>query len=240
MTYSIDINADLGEGCGLDDRLMPIVTSASIATGAHAGDDSTAIGAMMLARHHGVVVGAHPGYADRANFGRKPMEMTAGEVERLVFDQCDRLKRLASSIGLFLPYLKPHGALYNQAVVQPTIALGVVRAAARLRMALLILPRSMAAQIAPAHGVRVIREGFLDRRYNLDGTLLPRSQPNALLTDPEEIREQMIRLVSSREVDSLCIHGDSPGAVELARMVHQWADELGWDLWSVWQSVDSH
>lgn len=217
---------------------MPLVTSASIATGFHAGDDSTAIGAMMMARRHGVVVGAHPGYPDRPNFGRKPMEMSAVEVEKMVVQQCEHLRRLATGIGVFLPYLKPHGALYQQAVVQPTVALGVVRAAAKLRMALLMQPVGMAAQIAQAHGVTIVREGFLDRRYNRDGTLVPRSQPDALLSDPDEIRDQMVRLVTLKIVDSLCIHGDSPGAVALCLRVHEWAEELGCQVRSVWQRVD--
>lgn len=239
MSFFIDLNADLGEGCGQDERLLPLVTSASVATGAHAGDDSTAIATMMLARRHGVVVGAHPGYADRENFGRKAMEMTASEVEKLVFNQCEHLRRLASAVGVYLPYLKPHGALYNQAVVQQTVALGVVRAAKRLGMALLMQNTGMVPHVAAAQGVKVVREGFLDRRYNEDGRLMPRSRPDAILTDDEEIREQMIRLVESGSVDSLCIHGDSPHAVVLARNVHEWAEEMGWEVRSVWQRVDS-
>jgi len=233
-----DLNADLGEGCGQDDRLMPLITSASVSTGAHAGDDSTALAAMMLARRHGVVVGAHPGFADRAHFGRNPQVMTADQVERLVFEQCAHLRKLARSIGVDIPYVKPHGALYHQAVIETAVAVGVVRATARLGLALLILPESEAARLALLHRVPVVREGFLDRRYNDDGTLLPRSAPGALLTDPEEIREQFVRLVESHSVDSLCIHGDSPGAVDLAKHVNLWADDLGWMVRSVWQRVD--
>lgn len=236
----IDLNADLGEGCGQDERIMPLVTTASVSTGAHAGDDSTAMAAFFLAKRHGVVVGAHPGYPDKANFGRLPMKLSAPEIERMVVDQCDHLRRLAASADLFLPYLKPHGALYNQAVVQPTVALGVVRAAARLGMALLIQPVGVVVGIAEAHRVPIVREGFLDRRYNDDGTLVPRSRPDALLTDPDEIREQFCRLIANNLVDSLCIHGDSPHAVQLARWAHQWAEEEGWETGSVWQRVDHH
>jgi 5-oxoprolinase (ATP-hydrolysing) subunit A len=239
MSFSIDLNADLGEGCGQDERIMPLVTSASVATGAHAGDDSTAMATMMLARRHGVVVGAHPGYADRPNFGRIPMNLSAPEVERLVLHQCEHLRRLAAALGIQMPYVKPHGALYNQTVVQPPVALGVVRAVKRLGMALLIQNVGVVPEIANTHGVQIVREGFLDRRYNADGTLVPRSRPDCMLTEPEEIREQMHRLVTSRSVDSLCIHGDSSHAAILARSVHAWAEELGWEVKSVWQRHDS-
>lgn len=237
-SYAFDLNADLGEGCGQDDRIMPLITSASISTGAYAGDDSTALAAMMMARQHGVVLGAHPGYPDRENFGRLPQEMTAGQVERMVIDQCKHLQKLARSVGVYLPYLKPHGALYNQAVVQPTVALGVVRAASKLGMALMIQQVGVVVGVASGHSVSLVREGFLDRRYNADGTLVPRARPNSILTDPDEIRSQLVYLVENHLVETLCIHGDSPHACQMARWVHDWADELGWQIRSVWQRVD--
>ncbi|MCY2934116.1 MAG: 5-oxoprolinase subunit PxpA [Planctomycetota bacterium] len=233
-----DLNADLGEGCGQDEGLMPLVSSASIATGAYAGDDSTALAAILMARQHAVVVGAHPGFPDFENFGRVAQEMSAGEVERMVIEQCRHLQRLAGAVGVFLPYLKPHGALYHQTLMQPTYALGVVRAAARLSMALMIQPVGVVVGIAQSHGVSLVREGFLDRRYNADGTLVARSRPNAMLTDPDEIRDQLVHLIDNRMIDSLCIHGDSPHACQLARWVHGWADELGYEIRSVWQRVD--
>jgi len=233
-----DLNADMGEGCGNDERLMPLVTSVNIATGAHAGDDSTAMATMMLARRHGVVVGAHPGYPDRANFGRKAQKIGAGDVERLVFDQCSHLVRLARSIGVEIPYLKPHGALYNQAVVELPVALGLVRAAVRLKMGLLMLPVGEAARLTSKEGIPLIREGFVDRGYADDGSLLARSAPGAILTDPDEIRQQFVDLVASGSIDSLCIHGDHPRAVEMARNVNLWAEEQGWSVRSVWQRVD--
>lgn len=235
---AFDLNADLGEGCGFDDRLMPLVTSASVATGAHAGDDSVAMATMMLARRHGVVVGAHPGYPDRENFGRKPRRLSSDQVERLVFDQCSHLVRLARSIGVVIPYVKPHGALYNQAVVEAPVALGLVRAVGRLGIGLMTMPIGESARLATKHGVPVVREGFVDRAYADDGTLLPRSAPGAVLTDPDEIRSQFMDLIESGSVDSVCIHGDHAGSVELARNVNLWAEELGWTIRSVWQRVD--
>ncbi len=235
---AFDLNADLGEGCGFDERLMPLVTSASVATGAHAGDESIAIATMMLARRHGVVVGAHPGYPDREHFGRKAQRLSPDQVERLVFDQCSHLIRLARSIGVVLPYVKPHGALYNQSVVEPPIALGLVRAVSRLGLGLLTLPIGEAARLAARHGVPVVREGFVDRAYAGDGTLLPRSAAGSVLTDREEIRRQFVDLIETGSVDSVCIHGDHARSVELARNVNLWAEELGWTIRSVWQRVD--
>lgn len=233
-----ELNADLGEGCGNDDRLMPMVTSANISTGAHAGDDSTAMAAMMLARRHGVVVGAHPGYPDRENFGRKAFPYGSEQIERLVFDQCAHLIRLAGSIGVYVPYLKAHGALYNQSVVEARIAVGLVRAADRLGLGILTMPGGEAARLAVKSGVPLVREGFIDRGYSDDGLLLPRSAPGAVLTDTDEIRAQFESLIESGQVDSLCIHGDHASSVELARNVNLWAEELGWEIRSVWQRVD--
>ncbi|MBI1323125.1 LamB/YcsF family protein [bacterium] len=235
---AFDLNADLGEGCGYDDRLMPLVTSASVATGAHAGDDSVAMATMMLARRHGVVVGAHPGYPDREHFGRKAQRISADQVERLVFDQCAHLVKLARSIGVAIPYVKPHGALYNQAVVEAPVALGLVRAVGRLGMGLMTMPTGEAARLAAKHGLPVVREGFVDRGYDDCGTLLARSAPGAVLTDPVEIRSQFVELIESGSVDSICIHGDHASSVELARNVNLWAEELGWTIRSVWQRVD--
>lgn len=235
---AFDLNADLGEGCGYDDRLMPLVTSASVATGAHAGDDSVAMATMMLARRHGVVVGAHPGYPDREHFGRKAQRISADQVERLVFDQCAHLVKLARSIGVAIPYVKPHGALYNQAVVEAPVALGLVRAVGRLGMGLMTMPIGEAARLAMKHGLPVVREGFVDRAYDDSGTLLPRSAPASVLNDPVEIRNQFVELVESGSVDSVCIHGDHASSVELARNVNLWAEELGWTIRSVWQRVD--
>lgn len=237
-TIGFDLNADIGEGFDTDERLMPLLTSASVATGAHAGDDSTAIATMMLARKHGVVIGAHPGYEDRKNFGRMPHAVSADEVEKLVYDQCFRLRRLARTIGTDIPYVKPHGALYNQAVVEPAVALGLVRAALRLRMAILILPVGHVGSIARKHGVPIVREGFVDRGYDSRGYLLPRSEHGAVLENLDEIRNQFERLVRSRNVDSFCIHGDHPSVVELAKNVSLWAEEQGWSVRSVWRRVD--
>jgi len=233
-----DLNADMGEGCGNDERLMPLVTSANVATGFHAGDDSTALVTMMLARRHGVVVGAHPGYPDREHFGRKAMSMGSGSVERLVFEQCSHLVRLGKSIGVEIPYLKPHGALYNQAVIESPVALGLVRAVSRLKMGLLMLPVGEAARLAKTEGVPLIREGFIDRGYASDGTLLPRTVRGGILNDPDEIRQQFVNMIENGCVDSVCIHGDHPGSVESARNVNLWAEEMGWSVRSVWQRVD--
>ncbi len=209
---SIDLNADLGEGASHDAELMDRITSASICCGAHAGDRTTILDSLRLAKARGVHVGAHPGYADREAFGRRERAATAAEVEHLILDQVRVLERLAAEVGLSLRFLKPHGALYNQAQRQREVARGVLDAAACLQLPLLGQPGSLLHAEAALRGVRYLTEGFADRRYRADGRLVPRDEPNALLHDPAEVEAQVIRLVDEG-VDTLCLHGDDPRAV---------------------------
>jgi UPF0271 protein len=209
---SIDLNADLGEGASHDAELMGRITSASISCGAHAGDRATILDTLRLAKSRGVCVGAHPGYADREGFGRREMSATAAEVHRLILDQVRELDGLAAGVGLALRFLKPHGALYNQAQRQPEIAFGVLDAAEFLQLPVLGQPGSLLHAEAARRGVRYVTEGFADRRYQADGRLVPRDQPNAHLHDPVEVEAQVLRLVDEG-VDTLCLHGDDPGVV---------------------------
>jgi UPF0271 protein len=215
---SIDLNADLGEGCGFDAALIARVSSANVGCGAHAGDPEAIRVTLALARHRGVVVGAHPGYADRAHFGRRPFPMTADEVRRLIVGQVDTLRGLAAPLGVAVRYLKPHGALYNQSQVEAEIAEGVVAAAVELGMPLLAQPGGVVASRAAKSGARVVREGFADRRYRADGRLVPRTEPDAILSDPDEIRAQIDRLVSD-DFETICLHGDHAASVALAELV---------------------
>jgi UPF0271 protein len=215
---AIDLNADLGEGYPNDAALLARVTSASVACGAHAGDPKTILGTLRDAKPHGVIVGAHPGYADRAGFGRRDQSLPAAEVERLIVEQVMYLDNLATEAGLPIRFVKPHGALYNQAQRQDDVAEGVVAALSRLMLPLLGQPATVLEARARDKGVRYITEGFPDRRYRADGRLVPRSEPDAILHDPAEIEAQVVRLVD-QGVMTLCIHGDDPRAVANAETV---------------------
>ncbi|WP_406695815.1 5-oxoprolinase subunit PxpA [Singulisphaera sp. Ch08] len=214
-TRSIDLNADLGEGFPNDREILELVTSASLSCGAHAGDRAVILATLReVARRH-VILGAHPGFADRDHFGRQERTISAEAVEQLVLAQVDALALMAAEVGLVLRYVKPHGALYNQAQHQAEVADGVLSAMVRLQLPLLGQPGSILQARARDQGVIFVTEGFPDRRYHDDGRLVPRSEPNAILTEPREIELQVLRLIDEG-VASLCIHGDDPRAVENA------------------------
>jgi UPF0271 protein len=226
---TIDLNADLGEGFPNDEALMALVTSASLACGGHAGDESTMRHALSEAARRGVVVGAHPGFADREGFGRREQTCSADLVETLVLGQVARLSREADALGVPIRYIKPHGALYNQAQRDRAIAEGVVAAAGRVGLPVLGQPRSVLAELAGASGLRFFAEGFPDRRYLPDGRLVPRTDPRALLHDPAEIEAHVVRLAESG-VETLCIHGDDPNAVSNVRLVRNVLQRHGFVL----------
>jgi UPF0271 protein len=213
---NLDLNCDLGEGCQFDAELMPLITSANVACGFHAGDASTARAALRLAARHGVQVGAHPGYADRANFGRKELERTEDEVFEECVYQVGALVGLAMGEGVAVRYLKPHGALYNQACRDDGYARPVVVAAGVFGLAVMGLPGSR-LEAAASSRCEFIAEGFADRRYRLDGSLVPRTEPDAFVTDPDEAVRQAERLIRSHGIRTLCVHGDNPHALEFVR-----------------------
>jgi UPF0271 protein len=216
---SIDLNADLGEGFPNDRALLERVTSASICCGAHAGDPASIRETLEIAQERGVVVGAHPGYPDRPGFGRRERSVTVREVERLVLDQLTMLQELAASVPLEIQFVKPHGALYNQAQRQEEIAQGIVSAVVRQKLPLLGQPGTVLERLANEHGARYIAEGFPDRGYRDDGTLIPRGQSGAMLANLDEIEAQVMRLVATGRFATLCIHGDEPEAVANADRV---------------------
>jgi UPF0271 protein len=216
---SIDLNADLGEGCPNDLALLGRVTSASICCGAHAGDPESIRTTLVAARELGVVVGAHPGFPDREGFGRRERVVRGVEVERLVLDQFAALRALADGLGVPIRFLKPHGALYNQAQRQEEAARGVVSAVVRLQVPLLGQPGTLLESLAGEQAVRFVAEGFPDRRYRADGSLVPRSEPGAMITEPAEIEAQVVRFVAEGRAATLCIHGDEPEAVANADRV---------------------
>jgi UPF0271 protein len=208
----IDLNCDLGEGYPFDAELMPLITSANISCGAHAGDSSTMLATLKLAGEHGVQVGAHPGYADRDHFGRRELDLR----EEVVFQECHKqvkgLTELALAHHLEVRYLKPHGALYNQACRSAAYARPVVRVAKEFGLAVMGLPNSELEEASKGH-CPFVAEGFADRRYLPDGTLVPRSQPNAFVEDPAGAVCQAERLIQSKRIQTLCVHGDNPQAV---------------------------
>ena len=231
MKLFVDLNADLGEGSGHDNELFELISSASIATGFHAGDSDTMHAAVCAAKEHGVAVGAHPSFFDRENFGRKELKMSNEEVFDAVAYQLGIFQAIASALDVRPNHVKPHGALYNMAVRDPELADAIARAIKSVDPKLILFApdNSELARAGEAHGVQIAREIFADRNYLNDGWLVPRTRPDALLRDPEEaaqrvlrmLREGKVRSVESRDVDvrgeTICVHGDTPGAVEFAR-----------------------
>lgn len=224
---SIDLNCDLGEGAGHDDAVMPLITSANIACGGHAGDRATMAAAVAAARRHGVGIGAHPGYEDRAGFGRIEHPITPAEAGALVRRQ---IAALAEVAGADLRHVKLHGALYNLVGRDRTLAHAVAEALAKNwpRLAVFAPAASCFAAAAQAAGLVVAEEVFADRSYRGDGTLTPRDRPGALITDEEAAVRQVLGLVQKGEAialdgtrcrlraDTVCLHGDSPCVVEFA------------------------
>jgi UPF0271 protein len=227
----IDLNADLGEGVTDDPGLLAVVTSANVACGYHAGDVATMTTVCEVAVRHGVVVGAQVSYADRENFGRVALDTGYDELRHHVADQVLTLTRIARRAGLTVAYVKPHGALYNRVVEDETQARAVLDGSGDLPV--LGLPGSVLLEMAARVGRSVWREGFPDRGYTdgpWAGRLLPRDRPGAVLTDPEEVAARAVAMARSGEVDSVCVHGDSPGAVRTARAVRVALEVEGIDV----------
>jgi UPF0271 protein len=224
----IDLNSDLGESVdgrlmGDDAAMFPLITSANIACGYHAGDDETMLASCRRAVEHGVAVGAHVSYRDRAGFGRRSLDVAAADLTADVAAQLAALDRIARGAGARVAYVKPHGALYNRIVHDRNQAAAVVEAigAFEPRLPLLGLPGSAALELAATAGLPVFREAFVDRGYRADGTLIPRGEPGALLEDLEEIADRAVDFARTGAADSLCVHGDTPGAVTMARLVRE-------------------
>ena len=225
MAGSVDLNADVGEGFGRwslgdDAGLMPIITSANVACGFHAGDPTIIRATCRAAAAYGVAVGAQVSYPDLAGFGRRFVDMAAAELTDAVLYQLAALDGIARIEGTVVRHVKPHGALYNTVVHHEDQAAAVVEALVVHGggLPVLGLPGSCIHRIAIERGLRVVTEGFADRGYTDAGTLIPRGQPGALLTDDEAVRTQTMRLLDLG-VDSICVHSDTPGAARLAAVV---------------------
>lgn len=237
----MDLNCDLGEGAGQDALLMPWVTSANVACGAHAGDPATMRATVVLARERGVAVGAHPGYADREHFGRRELVVPPEAVGVLVEEQVRALQRIASDEGVRLAHVKPHGALYNQLARDEALAQAVARAVARVDPSLLYfgLAGSRGLAVARKLGLRVVEEAFADRTYGSDGALTPRSRAGALVGSEEAAVAQALALVREGGLRSLegawvrvraetiCVHGDGPHAAAFSRRLREAMRDAG-------------
>jgi UPF0271 protein len=231
LKLTVDLNADLGEGAGHDLELLDLVTSANIACGFHAGDPASVLCSIRDAVERSVSVGAHPSFLDRENFGRAELELAPAEVFAQVSYQLGAFSSLATAAGTRMNHVKPHGALYNMAVRDPALADAIVRAILIVDPYLLLFApaNSALSRAAEEAELRVVFEVFADRNYLADGTLVPRNRTDALLNDPGEaarrvvrmLRESKVRSVEDQDVDvraeTICLHGDTPGAVEFAR-----------------------
>lgn len=243
---TIDLNSDMGESFGVwrlgDDRAMlDLVTSANVACGFHAGDPLTLLDTVARAHERGVVIGAQPGYRDLAGFGRRHLAATGREVYGDVLYQLGALDGIARAAGTRIRYVKPHGALYHTVASDDEHAPAVLDAIGDYDESLVVvgLARSRFLQRAQERGLRTVGEAFADRGYTPAGTLVDRREPGALLSDPQEVADRMLRLITEREIvaidgrivlcdaESICVHSDTPGAVEMARAIRTTIEGAG-------------
>jgi UPF0271 protein len=230
---TIDLNSDVGEGAGDDGVIIPLVTSVNVACGFHAGDPGTIRQTLRLAKRHGVAVGAHPSYPDREGFGRRHMARQPEAVEGDLLYQLGALAALCRAEGVALHHVKPHGALYNAAAGDLTLAAAVARAVLAFDPSLLVvcLAGSPMAGLVRGLGLACAEEAFADRGYTPGGALQPRDQPGALIEAPDQVAARALRMAQERTVvavdgtvvavaaDTLCLHGDTPGAARMAAAV---------------------
>jgi len=243
---TIDLNADMGESFGAysigsDEAVMTSISSANVACGYHGGDPSVMRRTVRLARERGVAVGAHPGFPDLVGFGRREMRVAPQDVEDLVLYQIGALAGIAHGEGIRLSHVKPHGALYNMAVKDRSLADAIARAVAAFDRTLVLfgLPNSDLARAGQAAGLRVALEGFADRAYEPDGSLTPRSRTGAIIHDLETVVQRAVRMAIdgvviatdgselAMRVDTICTHGDTPGAQALTRALRTGLEQAG-------------
>jgi UPF0271 protein len=242
MTMQVDINSDIGEGMGDDEAMLNVATSVNVACGFHAGDPDTMRKIAAQARKRGVSIGAHPGYRDLAGFGRHPMPgLGASEIENLVAYQTGALCAIASVAGHRVTHVKAHGALSNASCADAMIANAIAAAikAVDPSLAFMVLPHTELARAADRAGLKPIHEIYADRAYQDDAQLLSRSQDGAVLHDKDEIAQRVLRMVTEQSiitasgktiptpVESVCVHGDTPGAVKIAKAVRSTLEQNG-------------
>jgi len=241
MKLQVDINCDLGESYGAfkvgnDLEIMPHITSANVACGFHAGDPLTMAQTIALAKKHGVVVGAHPGYPDLMGFGRREMQLTSEEAKSYIIYQVGALRGFAKVFGVNLQHVKPHGAMYNTALKSEELSKAIIEAITELdpNMIVFTMPKSVIAKVAVDAGLRVAYEFFADRAYNPDGSLLSRKKPGSVIKEPEKVVKRAIQalkegtveafngeVVELGQVHTICVHGDTPKAAKLAEALRK-------------------
>jgi UPF0271 protein len=241
MNLAVDLNADLGEGAGCDDELLTLVTSANIACGFHAGDASTMRQSIEAAQKNNVAVGAHPSLFDRDNFGREEFRVDPGEVFEAVVYQLGVFQAIAKAAGARPNHVKPHGALYNMASRESPLAGAIADAVLTVDAKLILFapPNSALLRAGRVKSLAVASEVFADRNYMSDGSLVPRSRADALLDDPNEaarrvmrmLREEKVRSIEGTDVkvraETICVHGDTPGAVAFVRALKSSLEQEG-------------
>ena len=228
-----DLNCDMGEGIGNDELIMPYITSANIACGYHAGDEETMRQTILLAKKYNVNIGAHPSFLDRENFGRSEIKKSPEEIYEFVSAQINLLQKIAGYNDATLHHVKPHGALYNMAAKDKQLAHAIAKAIKDIDETLILfgLSNSFLISEAKAIGLKTASEVFADRTYRDDASLTPRSQPNALIQNVEEMIQQVsmmlqgkVKTVSGKEIpivaETICIHGDGEHAVEFAKKIY--------------------
>lgn len=230
---SIDLNCDLGEGLTTDEQIIPLISSANIACSYHAGDVDTMKRTIELCLQHNVAIGAHPSWPDKDNFGRTEMQKTAEDIYEIVTAQLFIIAQIAKELGAIVHHVKPHGALYNQSAKDRTIAAAIAKAVYDFDSSLIVfgLSGSFSLTEATAICLQTAHEVFADRTYQDDGSLTPRNQPNALITDEQTSLQQILQMINSNTVnsvtgkiitlkaDTICIHGDGSNAVAFAKTI---------------------
>lgn len=258
MKKQIDLNSDLGESFGQwkmgnDAAILPVVSSANVACGFHAGSPEGILKTLKVAKENGVAIGAHVGYPDLVGFGRRNMDIASEELTADVIYQIGALQGLATAVGTQVLYVKPHGALYNTIAHDKRQAMAVINAIVAIdrKLTLVALAGSALIGWAKESGLNVVAEAFADRAYNSDGTLVSRQLPGAVLHDPQLVAQRMLQLVKKGGVTSIdgqftpidagsiCVHGDSAGALEMAQQVRQTLENEGIEIYGFAYKGDS-
>jgi UPF0271 protein len=247
LKQKVDINCDLGESygnfkIGYDEKVMQHITSANVACGFHAGDPMVMAHTVKLAKHHKVAVGAHPGFLDLMGFGRREMKLSEEEIMNYIIYQVGALQAFTKSFGLELQHVKPHGALYNMAMKDVTLAKAITKGITTIDSNLIVFSplKSRVAEAATKAGLRVAFEVFADRAYNSDGSLVSRTIAGAVIENPKLVMERAVDMVKKRsvvavdgevmelgEVHTICVHGDNLEAVELVKALRKGLEKAG-------------